>query len=72
MGKNCGFCGFDFGCGCCGFSLLFSVGIAIMKTFNFGSRFFFLSGAASVAALVGGSVVGAVMIVGLVAVAYKY
>lgn len=41
-----------------------------MKTFNFGSRF--LSGAATVAALVGGSVVGAVMIVGLVAVAYKF
>ena len=43
-----------------------------MKLFNFGSRFFFLSGAATVAALVGGSIVGAVMIVGLVAVAYKY
>ena len=44
----------------------------IMKLFNFGSRFFFLSGAATVAALVGGSVVGALMIVGLVAVAYKF
>ena len=44
----------------------------IMKIFNFGSRFFFLSGAATVTALVGGSVVGAVMIVGLVAVAYKF
>ena len=44
----------------------------IMKTFNFGSRFYFLSGAATVAALVGGSIVGALMIVGLVVVAYKY
>lgn len=43
-----------------------------MKLFNFGSRFYFLSGAATVAALVGGSIVGAVMIVGLVAVAYKF
>lgn len=43
-----------------------------MKAFNFGSRFYFLSGAATIAALVGGSIIGAVMIVGLVAVAYKY
>ena len=43
-----------------------------MKAFNFGSRFCFLSGAATVAALVGGSIIGAVMIVGLVVVAYKY
>ena len=43
-----------------------------MKTFNFGSRFFFLSGAATVAALVGGSLIGALMIVGFVAVAYKF
>ena len=43
-----------------------------MKAINFGSRFYFLSGAATVAALIGGSIIGAVMIVGLVAVAYKY
>ena len=43
-----------------------------MKLFNLGSKFYFLSGAATVAALVGGSVVGAVMIVCLVAVAYKF
>lgn len=43
-----------------------------MKTFNFGSRFYFLSGFAIVGAVVGGSVIGALMIGGLVAVAYKY
>ena len=43
-----------------------------MKAFNFGSKFYFLSGAATVAALVGGSIIGALMIVGLMFVAYKY
>ena len=42
-----------------------------MKTFNFGSRFYFLAGMASVAALSIGSVVGSLSILALVAVAYK-
>ena len=54
------------------FSCILSYKDHIVKAFNFGSKFYFLSGAATVAALVGGSIVGALMIVGLVVVAYKY
>lgn len=43
-----------------------------MKAFNLGSKFYFLSGAATITALVGGSIIGAFMIVGLVFIAYKY
>lgn len=43
-----------------------------MKTFNFGSNFYFLSGVAIVGAVAGGSLIGALMIGGLVAVAYKF